>query len=504
MHCDLLLENGHCITLDATQAEVRSLAIHDGKILWLGERWSGTATERIDLKGAYVYPGLIDAHLHLFYTGLVQSYLQLGDCRSQEEVFEKVAEKALKTPSGDWIIGVGWDDHHWPKKDQITASALDKVSPNHPVVLQRTDTHLMWVNSQVLNKARIDRETPDPIGGVIGRDPHGHPNGILVDLAMIEVRNVWPFPTFEEKLKISEGVINAFLKKGLTTVHNAATDKNDFEIFHTLAERKQLKLRIYGMITIRNAQENPFVQEGPRSFGDFFQLRCLKFWMDGAIGSRGAALVEPYSDDPRNRGLLLWEEKELLPLLRMAKEKEFQVATHAIGDRAAHEILDAYEKIGVKALRWRIEHAQQLLPDDISRFAENGIIASMQPLHAIYDAPFLEQRLGKERVERGAFAWRALLDDGTHVAGGSDAPVVDFNPLKGIDAASRLGLTRLEALKMYTLDAAYASFQENELGSLTVGKWADLAIFPENLLTCPSEKLVAMDALYTVVNGKIQ
>lgn len=502
MECDLLLFNGHISTSHLPQQYVKALAIKDGKILWSGNEWKGLSRNRLDLKNGFVFPGLVDAHIHLLYAGLVKSYLQLHQCPDLEAVLTTVYEKARTTPPGEWIIGVGWDDHLWPKKGELNAAAIDAVAPNHPVVLQRSDTHLLCVNSMMLKLAKINSETPNLLGGYIGKDPHGNPNGILIDLAMVPVRSIWPLPTLQERIEILRGFSKLCHQKGLTTVHNAATDQRDFEIFKYFDDRKELTLRIYGMATMRDVHTNTLIGQGPQTFSDHFQLRCLKFWMDGAMGSRGAALFEPYNDDPNNRGLLLWEEDQLFPLLEKAKKDGFQVAIHAIGDLAAHQVLNAYEKVGVQDLRWRVEHAQQLIPSDIPRFSKLGVIPSMQPLHEILDGAFLTDRLGKKRVKEGAFAWKQILENGSRIAGGSDAPVVDFNPLAGIEAASRT-LTRSQALKMYTQDAAYASFQENEFGSIEEGKWADLAVFPKDLLTCSAEDLLEMDALYTIVGGKI-
>lgn len=502
MECDLLLHNGHCFTFDSAYPQVDALAIQEGRIIWVGKEWQGKAKRILDLKGAFVYPGLIDAHMHVLFAGLVKSYLQLQGCRSCDEVLQKISEKASQTEKGEWIIGVGWDDHYWQNKELLTADALEKAAPHHPVVLQRSDTHLMWVNHQMLRLARVDRIAEDPYGGIIGRDSAGKPNGILVDRAMLAVRRIWPHPTFEEKVRIAKDIMREFLQNGLTTVHNAATDNSDFEIFKHLAERNELPLRLYAMISVRDESLNSFVEQGPQHFGDFFQMRCLKFWMDGAMGSRGAALFEPYCDDPPNRGLLLWEEKPFLQALQKAKEKGFQVATHAIGDLAAHRVLNLYEKTGIQDLRWRVEHAQQLIPADFPRFRQMGAIASIQPLHEVIDSVFLDQRLGQERVEQGSFAWPQLLNQQTLLVGGSDAPVVDFNPFLGIHAASAK-MTREEALRMYTINAAYASFQEDELGTLTVGKRADLIVLPQDLLTCPQETLLTLKPTYTMVQGQL-
>lgn len=433
-------------------------------------------------------------------------------------IITKVEECVRSCPQEEWIFGVGWDDTHWPKKTNPHAKDLDSVAPHHPVVLRKNDTHLIWVNSLVLKLAGIDRFTPEPLGGKIEKDSLGNPTGIIIDRAMEFVHKIMPTRNLEENAQIIQDTLEDCLRKGITSIHNAATDESDFEAFKQLALEEQLKVRIYLMGAVRNRNDDRFLNVGPFEYTPFLQLRCLKLWMDGALGSRGAALFEPYEDDKNNCGLLLWQQEDLLSVLKQAKTKGFQVAIHAIGDKANRYILDAYEHVGVKGLRWRIEHAQQLNPHDVKRFGKNGIIAAMQPLHATTDMEWIDNRLGKNRIESGAFLWRKLLDNGAILAGGSDAPVVDMNPLWGIYAAitrqnhhqfpkagwyPKQRLTREEALRMYTQDAAYACFRENELGSITPGKLADLVVLPENLLECESKNLLSMSILLTIVNGKI-
>lgn len=524
MYADILLKNGFMITMDALMPEATALAIKDQRIVWIGDQedsgfWIGKNTQVIDLKGCCVYPGFIDTHMHVLYTGITKSYLQLNKSKNKEAVLKKVQEKIQDCKPGDWIVGVGWDDLYWTQKEHFDVIDLDIIAPYNPVVIVRKDTHLIWVNSCVLKLAGIDASTASPKGGQIGRDSSGNPNGILIDRAMLLASSKIPGTNLQGNQQIIQNVLQACLKKGITSIHNAATDEADYKAFKHLAIENALNVRIYMMGSINDKQENYFIKQGPQNYGDFLQLRCLKLWMDGAMGSRGAALLKPYCDDLKNEGLLLWEEEDLHIILEEAKTKGFQVAIHAIGDKANQKVLDAYERIGVKGLRWRIEHAQQLSQSDIQRFAELEVIAAMQPLHLIEDMNWIEERLGKERVESGAFVWKSLLESGAIVVGGSDAPVVDFNPLWGIFAAITRQdfnqsppegwypdqkVTRYAALKMYTIDAAYACFSENELGSLTKGKLADLVVLPENVLTCPPKALLDMHVLYTFVNGKMQ
>jgi len=504
--------------------EARFLAVKDGRIAWIGEEieaasWIGKNTQVIDLKGCYVYPGFIDTHMHVLLTGLAKSCLQLKESQEKEAILKKVKEKAITCKKGEWIIGVGWDDQYWAKNEKFDLIDLDTVASDNPVVLVRSDTHLIWVNSYALKLAGIDANTLDPQGGQIGRDAAGKLNGLLIDRAMGFVKSKIPGPSLRENMQIIQNVLQACLHKGITTVHNAATDEADFEAFKNLAIEKALNVRIYLMAAIRDGSGNDMIRQGPQNYSDFLRLGCLKLWMDGALGSRGASLFAPYSDDLGNCGLLLWKDEDLHAILAEAKTKGFQVAIHAIGDKANHKVLDAYEKIGVKGLRWRIEHAQQLSQSDIKRFAELEVIAAMQPLHLIEDMSWIGERLGKERLESGAFVWKSLLESGAIIVGGSDAPVVDFNPLLGIFAAvtrqdfNQLPdggwypdqkMTRYEAIKIYTVDAAYACFREDEIGSLTKGKLADFVVLSENLLTCPPKAMLDMKVLYTFVNGRMQ
>lgn len=510
--------------MDPLMPSASALAIKDERIAWVGDQkdsmsWIGKKTQVIDLKGCYVYPGFVDTHIHILYTGLSKTYLQLKECKSKEEILKKVKERLKNYKKEEWIIGVGWDDHYWVDNKRFNVIDLDRIVPDNPVVLIRNDTHLIWVNSYALKLAGIDTNTVDPIGGYIEKDIEGNLTGILMDRAIPLIKNIMPSFSLQDSKKVIKSVLQECLQRGITTVHNAATDETDFMAFQYLANENALDVRIHMMAAVRDKCENDFIKRGPQNYSNFLNLRCLKLWMDGAMGSRGASLFKPYSDDLENCGLLIWEDEDLHSILSEAKAKGFQVAIHAIGDKANHKVLNAYEKIGVKGLRWRIEHAQQLSQPDIKRFAELEVIAAMQPLHLIEDMNWIEDRLGKERVKSGAFVWRSLLKNGAIIVGGSDAPVVDLNPLWGIYAAitredfNQLPnkgwypdqkITPYEALKMYTIDAAYSCYNENEIGSLVKGKLADLVVLPENLLTCPPKAMLDMKVIYTFVNGKMR
>lgn len=508
----LILKNAHLITMDPKQPTARSCAIEDGKICWVGDEKTCPQGSVLDLQGAYVYPGFIDSHAHIFYTGHnAKHQLNLFGCKSKDEVLEKVKERLHTLEPGDWLLGFGWDEHLWPDQLLPTNKELDALSTTVPILLRRVDTHAIWVNSKVFAIAGITSETADPVGGKILP-------GILIDRAQDLITPFLPKHTLQMNIELTKIVLQDCLQQGITSIHNAALVENDLESYTALALDDKLPVRIYGMAKLPSAVGEAFLSQGPLCCSPFFEVRCLKFFVDGAMGSRGAALMDPYSDDPETHGLLLWSQEALVDKLKDAKEQGFQVAIHAIGDLANHLVLNAYEKVGVKNLRWRIEHAQLLDTKDVKRFAELGVIAAMQPLHLIEDMPWMEKRLGKKRVQERSFLWRSLLDAKAIIAGGSDAPVVDINPFLGLYAAitrqnlqghpqegwhAKERVSAYEALQMYTTHAAYAQFREHELGSITPGKLADLIVLPENLLTCHPKALLDMKVLFTIVNGKI-
>lgn len=520
---DILLRNGCVITMETSIPQATAVAIKGDRIAWVGneagaEKISKNA-QMIDLEGACVYPGFIDSHAHIIPLGITKvQHLDLLHTFSKNEVMDIIKKEAQKAKPGDWICGLGWDEDKWPIKELPNASDLDAVSPENPVLLIRIDTHSAWVNSQVLKIAGITALTPDTEGGKIYRDSKGNPAGILLDDALRKVYDIMPTPSFDETLHLTLNVLRDCSSKGITMIHNAVTFAMDFEVFKKLSDENLLPLRIYAMVMLPDKLGESFLKSGPKKYGPCLEVRCIKLFMDGALGSRGAALIEPYEDDTQNHGLTLWKETELIKLLKKVKKKGFQAGAHVIGDYANRLLLDAYEKVGVKDLRWRAEHAQMIHPSDIKRFGEIGVIAAMQPLHATMDMAWIEKRIGTKRTKEGAFAWRSLLDSHAIIAGGSDAPVVDINPLLGIHAAiTRQNLegkpdggwlpeqrmTREEALRAYTINGAYAAFREHELGSIKPGKLADLVVLPENLLTCDAKKMLDMKVLYTIFNGRI-
>lgn len=520
---DLLLRNCTILTMETSLPKATAVAVSGDRIVWVGEEkdssaWTGKGTRIMDLHGAFVYPGLIESHAHILSLGSSRMMIDLVGTPDKQSIVSKVREKVAGTAKGGWIEGRGWDQNDWPEKVFPSAADLDAAAPDNPVVLRRVDGHAIWVNSKALSIAGIDAKTADPAGGRIVRDEKGNATGVLVDLATDLVEEKMKSLTLEETLQRVNLALQEALQKGVTMIHDAGSSSLDLDAFRALAGKNELPLRIYSMAWMPGSAGESLLNSGPLNYGPYLDVRSIKIIEDGALGSRGAALLEPYSDDRGNSGLLLWKDADLLAVLRRAKAKGLQVCIHAIGDRANRIVLDSYEETGVKGLRWRIEHAQVLSLSDIPRFAKLGVIASMQPTHATSDGPWATDRLGPERV-KGAYAWRSLLDLHSVIAAGSDAPVEDINPLWGIYAAitrqdhagkpesgwhPEQRVTRQEALRMYTLDAAYAAFRENDLGSIKAGKLADFVVLPEDLLQCDPAAMITMKVLATIVGGQVR
>ncbi|MCI0413851.1 amidohydrolase [bacterium] len=521
---DLILTNGTVITMDPALPKAEAIAVRGDRIVWLGDeseisKWFGRNTRVIGLKGAFVFPGLIDSHAHVTGLGNARVSIDLVGTANLDAVLEKVKEQVAKTAPGQWVQGRGWDQNDWPDKKFPGASDLDRVAPDHPVFLERIDGHAGWVNTQALKLGGVTAATKDPEGGKIHRDAKGNPTGILVDTAMDLVASKMKALSQEELIERTKLAAQDALSKGITMIHDAGSSKNDIDAWKVMAQKKELRVRIYSMVAMPSTFGEEYLKKKPQQFDPYLDIRSMKLVVDGAMGSRGAAMLEPYVDDPGNTGLLMWKEADLMRVLHAAKASGIQVGIHAIGNRANRMILDAYEKAGVKGLRWRIEHAQLLSSQDIPRFAKIDVIASMQPIHATSDMPWFADRVGKERTKAGAYVWRSLLNNKTIIAGGSDAPVEDINPLWGLYAAitrqdhkgkpdggwlPEQRVSREEAIRMFTLDAAYAAFREKDLGTLTTGKLADMIVLPENLLTCDPKALIDMKVLYTIVGGQVR
>ena len=477
------------------------------------------ADRRIDAGGAFLLPGLTDAHAHVYGQGLLMVNLNLAGTSSLAQALARIGEYAEARRAG-WILGRGWNQVLWPENAFPGAADIDAIVSDRPVWLRRIDGHAGWANSRALEIAGIDADTADPVGGKIVRDSNGRATGILVDQAMGLIDKHVPSPTKADIRESLSSAIDALLALGITGVHDAGIGITDAEVYMSMADDGELGMRIYAML--RDAGENLAAFDAPiREYGDDrLDIAAVKLYSDGALGSRGAAMLEPYDDDAENLGLPFWTQSQLDGFVELANGKGFQVGIHAIGDKGNRMALDAFERAqGGKssALRNRIEHAQIIALDDIPRFAQLGVIASMQPVHATSDMNMAEDRVGAERI-RGGYAWRRLLDSGAIIASGSDFPVELPNPFHGLHAAvarqdrsdlpeggwyADQVMTRAEALHSFTLAAAYAAHQETRLGSLEPGKWADFILVDRDYFEIPAAEIDDIRVIQTWVGGKL-
>ena len=528
MHtASLILTRGRIHTLDPARPEATAIAVSGDRILKVGSDKEiaalvGPGTRKIDLQGKTVIPGLIDAHLHLAGIGESLETLDLKGVATAAEAVKRVEEAAAKTAPGGWILGRGWDQNLWPVPEFPTAAMLDAVSGDHPVSLRRVDGHAVWANSNALEAAGITRVTPNPAGGRILHDAGtGQPTGVLLDDAMSLVEGKIPPTTPQTKQRRIETAGRELLATGITSVHDAGIEPEDVDLYMKMVEEGSLPVRVYAMLGGSNRKlPNYFARQPLIAYGDRrFTFRALKVGVDGALGSRGAALLEPYSDDAKNSGILTMPAEQLEQLAREALQKGFQICVHAIGDRGNRVALDRLEAalraVPTNDPRLRIEHAQILSPDDLPRFARLGIIASMQPTHATSDMPWVPARLGPDRLA-GAYAWKSMLDSGAHLAFGSDAPIESWNPFKGLFAAvtrqdealqpeggwlPEQRLTREEALRAFTIGAAYAAFEEKEKGTLSPGKLADMVVLDRDYFEVPEEEIFKIAPEVTILGG---
>jgi predicted amidohydrolase YtcJ len=516
----MLLTNGRIHTLDASESVVDTLVVRDGRIAFAGRRADinpAVAEETIDLAGRAVYPGLVDGHAHLMSLAKGRLELRVAHMPTEDVAAAAVSRTAATAGPNDWITGRGWDQTLWPGKAFPTRTSLDRAAPTHPVALIRVDGHAIWANSAALRIAGVDRHTGDPHGGRVVKDAGGEPTGVLVDAAMELMRAVIPAPSEARFDQAVREAIAECLAKGLTGIHEMGADLTALTSYRRLVERGQFPFRNNLAVSGRKAWAE-YRERGREVIGDGrVVVGALKLWLDGALGSRGAALHDCYCDDPTNRGLVLIPQEELERTLREARDAGFQACVHAIGDRANTLALDAMEKVGVGGRRWRVEHAQILTPSDIPRFQRLGVVPSMQTTHCTSDMRWAGERLGPERLA-GAYAWRSVLDTGTIIANGSDFPVEDPNPFHGIHAAvtrrplegddpgwqPEQRMTRREALRSFTTWNAWAAGQESDLGSLERGKRADLVVLTDDVATCDAGRIKDVTPVITMVGGTVE
>jgi hypothetical protein len=530
----LILMNGNVITVHPEKPKAEAIAIKDDRLIAVGsnkdmEKHKGDQTEILDLQLKTVVPGLIDSHMHFPLLGKRVKELYLDETKCVEETIDIVAKEARKAKPGEWIMGQGWHTVNWKAKSYPDNRELNKISPYNPVFLLGMASHAAWVNEKALQLAGINKNTADPPGGKILRNSEtGEPTGILLEKAQNLVTKLFPPETQERKKENVRLSIQTALRMGLTEVHDAGVGYDDIRIYKELLKENKLPIGLYVMFLVSNGGSvlDEFIKNPPETGlgNNRLTLRCIKVLVDGALGARGAALLAPYDNRPEESGLLRLSEEETFKIVYKCIMAGYQVAIHAIGDRGNRIALNSIEKalkaVQAQDTRIRIEHAQILALEDIPRFAQLGIIPSMQPIHFPMDMGFAEARVGTERM-KGAYAWKSLLKTGAKVAGGSDVPSfpVDYsNPLWGIYAAitrkdnqgNPLGgwypeqkVSRLEALKMYTIYAAYAAFEEDIKGSLAPGKLADLTILSKDIMSIQEHEILKTEVLMTIVGGKI-
>ncbi|MGB6944775.1 MAG: amidohydrolase [Bryobacteraceae bacterium] len=542
---DLVLRNGKLVTLEKSAPEEQGLAARGGKIVAVGSNKTvdgliGRMTRVIDLQGRLAIPGLIEGHGHFTALGASKMMLDLRGARNWDEIVAMVAVAAREAKAGTWILGSGFHQAKWDRPPQPNVrgfpahDSLSRISPRNPVWLTHASGHAGFANAEAMRLAGIDKDTPDPEGGEILRDSHGDPTGLMNERAQDLIQHVLDSyrarrtpaeleAELRQQIQLAE---RECLSKGITTFEDAGSPLATVDLFRKMAEHGELGLRMWVML---RAPQSELAANLRRYYmigvgNDHLTVRAIKEYMDGALGSRGAWLLAPYSDLPANAshrtGINVEEPQYIQKPAELAIDNGFQLCTHAIGDRANREVLNLYEAVfrehpDKKNLRWRIEHAQHLDPADIPRFGELGVIAAMQGIHCTSDGPFVIARLGRQRAEAGAYVWQRLMKSGAVVGNGTDTPVEDVDPIQCYYASVSRRLkdgtvffpdqkmSRMEALRSYTINNAYAAFQEGIKGSLKVGKLADVTVLSGDILTLPENQIRSAKVDYTIVGGKV-
>lgn len=522
--------------MDDAKPFATALVVRGDKIVFVGSdaeaaTFAGKSTRVEDLGGRTVLPGFADAHIHVLGVGQALRRVDLVGAKTIEDVVARVVARSKEMKSGEWILGRGWDQNLFPSREFPTHDALSSALPNNPVVLGRIDGHALLANAKAMALAGVTARTKDPAGGRIVRDAAGNPTGVFIDNAKDLIERAVPQSSHDELKRTLVAAIANLNSWGLTSAQDPGEGPTVTGIYEELGRNNELNVRSYVMLSDPDVSDsaswanskNPFIRRGPRSalYNGHLWIRSIKLYADGAMGSRGAALLAPYSDDPGNTGLLVSSPEHIRGTAEMALKKGFQVNVHAIGDRGNRIVLDAFDsalkKFPRADHRFRIEHAQTLSPSDIPRFARLGAIPSMQSSHQTSDMGWIERRLGPERV-KGAYAWRSLLETGVIIANGTDAPVERVNPFITFHSAitrqspddqpaggwyPEQKMTRDEALKSMTIWPAYAAFQEKTMGSLTPGKYADFVILSQDIMRVPETEIMKTKVLFTYVGGKV-
>lgn len=541
---DLLIFGGTIYTVEDTQPQVEAVAVRDGRVVFTGamkdaETWVGEKTERLDLQGGTMTPGFIEGHGHLMGVGYYALELDLMDATSYEEIVERVRAAVAKAKPGEWILGRGWHQDKWTTRPEKmvkgfqTHELLSAVSPDNPVFLRHASSHAGFANAKAMELAGVNllsieklQHDYTPEGGEIIRDDLGNPTGIFNEVAMGIIAKRIPPRTLETDARALQLAMETCWKNGITGFHDAGATRDEIALYHQFRKEGKLDLRLYVMVTGR---DRPLVHEwlrrGPEidSTG-MLTIRSIKLNCDGALGSRGAWLLEPYTDRQGFYGMATLPMDTVLSTSREALTRGFQVCAHAIGDRANREILDRYAQAfreqpdKARGARFRIEHAQHLNPTDIPRFAELGVIPAMQAIHMSSDRPWAIERLGEKRIREGAYMWQSLLRSGVRIVNGTDTPVEPVNPIPcfyaSITRKTLKGqpdggyepeekMTRAQALRSYTTDAAYGAFEEGIKGTIAVGKLADFTVFTQDIMTAPEDQILKTEVAVTVVGGKV-
>lgn len=543
---DLILRNGKVVTLDGAVPEASAVAVRAGRIAAVGPdaeitKLAGPQTRVIDLAGRLAIPGFIEGHGHFTGVGEFRMNLNLREARTWDDIVDQVARAAKSAKPGEWIIGRGWHQSKWSKAPEPNTdgfpvhAALSKVSPNNPVVLRHASGHASFVNEAAMKASGIDTKTPDPSGGHIMKDKAGNPTGLLQERAAGLTSKA--YAAWREKRSVADRMAEArrivdlaseeCLSKGITSFQDAGSPFETIDLLKSMADSKSLKLRLWVMMRVPNSQlAARAAQYRMIGAGDnTLTVRAVKRAIDGALGPRGAWLLEPYSDlppgAPNPAGLNTDDPAEIRETAEIAIKNGLQLCVHAIGDRANRETLNIFEDAfrknpDKKDLRWRVEHAQHISAADIPRFGKLGVIAAMQAIHCTSDAPYVLARLGAARAEEGAYVWQKLMRSGAVVTNGTDAPVEDVSPLASYYATvsrklkdgSRFfpdqRMSRMEALKSYTVQNAYAAFEEDLKGSLSPGKLADITVLSRDILTIPEDDILLTDVVYTIVGGNVR
>ena len=524
---DLIVTNARVYTADDARPLVEAFAVRDGRIAFVGSRREaavlrGPNTRVVDAGGRTVIPGMVDAHAH--FSGLAQTLrsVDLTGTNSLAEVIARVVAKSKSVPAGTWITGRGWDQNDWGVTDFPTHDALTAALPDHPVLLERVDGHATYANMAAMKAAGVTAASKAPVGGQIIKDAKGNPTGVFVDNASDVLEAKVPAPTAAEYKSALKEAIALMHSWGLTGMHDAGASRTAIDTYEELAKAKELNLRLYVMIGDDKAALDHYFAKGPQSamYDGQLWVRAVKLYADGAMGSRGAALLEPYSDDPNNSGLLKSTQEHIREVAERGLKAGFQINSHAIGDRGNRVVLDAYEQalktVPTADHRFRVEHAQILHYDDIPRFAQLGVIPSMQASHQTSDMYWIGKRLGPTRLY-GAYAWQSLLQTGVVIPNGSDFPVEQVNPLISFHASiarqdardwpaggwfPEQKMSREDALRSMTIWPAYAGFQEASMGSITAGKLADFVILDTDIMRVPVEMVMKTKVVSTWVGGR--